>query len=50
MDAEKSTWWGCGNHVPMVLDQVKEEDRCKCEPKVEREGKQYPPMGPKPDM
>ncbi|KIW05579.1 uncharacterized protein PV09_03454 [Verruconis gallopava] len=39
------TWWGCGNHVPMVMDKVEESDRCKCEPKVEKDGKKYPPMG-----
>ncbi len=26
------------------MDQVPESDRCTCEPKVEKNGKQYPPM------
>jgi hypothetical protein len=32
----------------MVMDSIKEDDRCTCEPKVEREGKQYPPMAKQP--
>lgn len=40
---DKATWWGCGNHVPMVMDSIPENERCGCEPKVEKEGKQYPP-------
>ncbi|EME81051.1 uncharacterized protein MYCFIDRAFT_26709 [Pseudocercospora fijiensis CIRAD86] len=44
----KSTWWGCGQHVPMVMDLIPESSRCTCEPKIEREGKQYPPMGKQP--
>ena len=39
-----------GNHVPQVLDNVAENERCSCTPKVEKEGKQYPPKGPQPDM
>ena len=46
--SEKTTWWGCGQHVPQVLDSVAEGERCTCEPKVEKEGKKYPPMGPQP--
>ncbi|KAL5042075.1 hypothetical protein BDW71DRAFT_211533 [Aspergillus fruticulosus] len=42
---QKTTWWGCGNHIPAVLDAVPESERCTCEPKVERDGKQYPPKG-----
>jgi hypothetical protein len=40
----KSTWFGCGRHVPSVMDTIPSEDRCTCEPKVEKEGKEYPPM------
>ena len=32
----------------MVMDSVPEEERCTCEPKVERDGKQYPPMAKQP--
>jgi len=42
---EGSTWYGCGQHVPSVLDSVPETARCICQPKVERDGKQYPPQG-----
>ena len=45
---DKATWWGCGNHVPTIMDSVPEEDRCACEPQVEREGKMYPPMAKQP--
>ncbi|KAK2623927.1 hypothetical protein QTJ16_006561 [Diplocarpon rosae] len=45
---QKTTWFGCGLHIPSVLDGVAEEERCSCEPKVERDGKQYPPKGVSP--
>ena len=48
-DPDKATWWGCGRHVPKVMDSVPEEDRCSCAPRVERDGKEYPPMGNKAD-
>jgi hypothetical protein len=47
-ESDKATWWGCGQHVPMVMDEIPENERCTCTPKVEKEGKQYPPQGPKP--
>ncbi len=25
------------------MDSIKETERCTCEPKIERDGKQYPP-------
>lgn len=43
--ADKATWWGCGSHIPAVLDSVPESERCTCTPKVERDGKEYPPKG-----
>ena len=46
---DKATWWGCGGHVPMVMDKVPETDRCTCDPKVEKGGNMYPPMGKKAD-
>lgn len=46
---DKATWFGCGLHVPMVMDQVPEQDRCGCEPKVEKDGKLYPPKADKPN-
>jgi hypothetical protein len=42
---EKKTWWGCGSHIPSVMDQVPESDRCTCTPKVNADGKEYPPKG-----
>lgn len=30
------------------MDKVPEADRCACEPKVERDGKSYPPMANQP--
>ncbi|KAJ5604902.1 hypothetical protein N7510_010056 [Penicillium lagena] len=40
---DKVTWWGCGSHIPSVMDSVPESERCACEPKVEKDGKMYPP-------
>lgn len=45
---DKSTWWGCGSHVATVMDSVPEDQRCSCEPQVERGGKMYPPMAKQP--
>lgn len=28
----------------MVMDGVAASDRCTCEPKIEKDGKSYPPM------
>ncbi len=47
--AAKASWWGCGQHVPGVMDKVPKDDQCTCEPKVEKEGKKYPPMAAKAD-
>ncbi|KAK8152191.1 hypothetical protein BKA80DRAFT_211634 [Phyllosticta citrichinensis] len=41
----KTTWWGCGNHIPSVMTNVPEDEWCGCDPKVEVDGKQYPPKG-----
>lgn len=43
----KTSWWGCGQHVPNVMDKVAPEQQCTCEPKIEKEGKMYPPMANK---
>ncbi|KAL2214932.1 hypothetical protein M432DRAFT_643160 [Thermoascus aurantiacus ATCC 26904] len=48
-DFHKATWFGCGQHIPTVMDQVPEQDRCRCEPKVEKDGKLYPPKADKPN-
>ena len=42
---EGTTWYGCGSHIPSVLDSVPESERCDCGPQVERNGKMYPPGG-----
>ncbi|EGZ77032.1 hypothetical protein NEUTE2DRAFT_153782 [Neurospora tetrasperma FGSC 2509] len=39
------TWVGCGHHVPKIMDGVPKDEWCKCEPKIEKEGHQYPPKG-----
>lgn len=31
------------------MDQIPEDKWCTCDPKVERDGKQYPPMAAKAD-
>ncbi|KAL8837231.1 MAG: hypothetical protein Q9170_002604 [Blastenia crenularia] len=40
----KSSWWGCGGHVPQVMDSLPKDSWCTCDPKIEREGKMYPPQ------
>ncbi|KAI1386983.1 uncharacterized protein F4822DRAFT_331588 [Hypoxylon trugodes] len=40
----QTSWLGCGSHIPSVLDHVPTEDWCTCKPKVEVNGKEYPPM------
>lgn len=42
---EGITWFGCGAHIPSVLDSIPEEEWCGCEPSVERGGRKYPPGG-----
>ncbi|KAF2800577.1 hypothetical protein K505DRAFT_263537 [Melanomma pulvis-pyrius CBS 109.77] len=44
-NCHKTTWWGCGQHIPGVMSNVPSSEWCVCSPKVEREGTQYPPMG-----
>ncbi|CAK7235784.1 hypothetical protein SCUCBS95973_009385 [Sporothrix curviconia] len=39
----KQSWRGCGNHIPQALSQYKEEEWCTCTPRVEVNGKEYPP-------
>lgn len=39
----KKAWLGCGRHIPTALAGVPEADWCTCEPKVEVDGKKYPP-------
>ncbi|KAI1767661.1 hypothetical protein GGR53DRAFT_83082 [Hypoxylon sp. FL1150] len=39
----KTTWFGCGSHIPSVLDHVSADEWCICEPKVEVNGTKYPP-------
>ncbi|KAK9381974.1 uncharacterized protein V2V93DRAFT_366094 [Kockiozyma suomiensis] len=40
------TWYGCGLHIPSVLDSVPKSEWCTC-PKTENST--YPPKGPGPD-
>lgn len=39
----KKSWRGCGKHIPNALSGVPEDEWCTCEPKVEVDGKPYPP-------
>ncbi|KAG9681066.1 hypothetical protein KCU76_g14743, partial [Aureobasidium melanogenum] len=41
----KRTWFGCGMHVPSVMDSIPKSEWCDCEPKTEKNGTEYPPMG-----
>ncbi|BCR87790.1 uncharacterized protein ACHE_40354A [Aspergillus chevalieri] len=47
-NCNKTTWWGCGNHIPSVMDAVSQDEWCTCTPQVEREGKAYPPKAENP--
>jgi len=40
---QKSTWWGCGQHIPGVMDALPESEWCTCGPKKVVDGKEYPP-------
>ncbi|CAD0107924.1 unnamed protein product, partial [Aureobasidium uvarum] len=44
-NCSKRTWWGCGSHVPSVMDSIPKNEWCDCEPKTEKDGTEYPPMG-----
>ncbi|THZ74802.1 hypothetical protein D6C85_03271 [Aureobasidium pullulans] len=41
----KRTWFGCGAHVPSVMDSIPKNEWCDCDPKTEKNGTEYPPMG-----
>ncbi|KEQ60982.1 uncharacterized protein M437DRAFT_53267 [Aureobasidium melanogenum CBS 110374] len=43
---KKVSWWGCGKHIPSVMDKVPREQRCTCGPALEVDGKMYPPKPP----
>lgn len=43
----KTSWFGCGSHIPGVLDSVPVDEWCTCEPKVDVDGKKYPPKANK---
>lgn len=44
---EKTTWWGCGQHIPRVMDSVPQSDWCTCNPKTTVNSKEYPPKNGK---
>ncbi|KAF1983569.1 hypothetical protein K402DRAFT_338176 [Aulographum hederae CBS 113979] len=46
-NCQKSSWYGCGSHIPSVMDAVPEAERCVCEPKTTVGGKEYPPKAEK---
>lgn len=39
----KTSWFGCGAHIPGVLDSIPADEWCTCAPKVDVGGKTYPP-------
>ncbi|KAB5570281.1 hypothetical protein GE09DRAFT_1217717 [Coniochaeta sp. 2T2.1] len=39
----KKSWRGCGQHIPQALSGVPESDWCTCEPRINVNGKDYPP-------
>ena len=41
LPAEGVTWWGCGAHIPSVMDAVPAEQWCSC---AKPPGSVYPPM------
>ncbi|KAJ5498250.1 hypothetical protein PEX1_028620 [Penicillium expansum] len=43
----KVTWWGCGSHIPSVMDSIPEGEWCSCAPQVDKDGKKYPPKAAK---
>lgn len=42
--AGKTTWRGCGQHIPQVMDSIAQDQRCTCVPKTVVNGVKYPPM------
>ena len=44
LNIAKQAWRGCGSHLPSVFANVPEDKWCTCEPKVEVNGKSYPPQ------
>ncbi|KAB5580870.1 hypothetical protein GE09DRAFT_455006 [Coniochaeta sp. 2T2.1] len=44
----KLSWWGCGKHVPRVLERIDASKRCSCEPTITRDNRSYPPMAEDP--
>ncbi|KAL2107492.1 hypothetical protein VUR80DRAFT_5144 [Thermomyces stellatus] len=45
----KKSWWGCGNHVAAVMSAQDESTWCTCTPRVERDGRHFPPMAAQAD-
>jgi hypothetical protein len=39
----KTSWFGCGLHVPRVMDVIPESEWCQCGPKFTVDEKEYPP-------
>lgn len=44
VNTDKQAWFGCGSHLASVFANVPEDEWCICEPKVEKDGKKYPPQ------
>ncbi|KEQ57573.1 uncharacterized protein M437DRAFT_61227 [Aureobasidium melanogenum CBS 110374] len=48
-DCGKKSWWGCGTHIPVVMNPIPSGDRCSCGPKVTVAGQEYPPKAAQAD-
>ncbi|ODV91964.1 hypothetical protein CANCADRAFT_30245 [Tortispora caseinolytica NRRL Y-17796] len=38
------TWYGCGQHIPSVMDNIDPKEWCSCD----KGGSKYPPKGEPP--
>ncbi|KAK2768915.1 hypothetical protein FQN53_006209 [Emmonsiellopsis sp. PD_33] len=39
----KKTWFGCGLHIPRVMDEIPKDEWCTCAPKKKVGEVEYPP-------
>ncbi|KAK4197171.1 hypothetical protein QBC40DRAFT_181740 [Triangularia verruculosa] len=60
ISCHKTTWTGCGHHIPNIMDNIPREEWCTCTPRVKvscqhshrlpegspEEFDEYPPRGP----
>jgi hypothetical protein len=46
LQTAKSSWRGCGNHIPSAMQGVPQDQWCTCEARVTVDGKEYPAAAP----